>query len=349
MKRNGIVRRLAALAGVGLAGAVAAPVALAHGPVPDARPDAVNLLLGWEVEPLVALPLFISAVVWWRLLARVDRLHPGHPVPAWQRRAFIAGLVAIAFALQSGVARYDTTLFSLHMVQHLLLTLVGPPLIAMGAPITQLLRAVSSRTRTQRILPILHSRVVRALTHPIVAWLVFTGVMWGTHFSPLFDLSLEDPLVHDLEHVAFLASGLLFWWPLVAMDPTPNRMGHPARIAYVFLQMPQNSFLAVAIMFAESPLYQHYVTLGSPYGIPALDDQRLAAGIMWFFGDVIFLVATLAVMAAWMRSESRSTEAADRRTDLERAALREREEAWGLRRAEVAPDQADAEASIRER
>ncbi len=349
VNRRSIVRGLVALASAVVAGAIAVPLAAAHGPVPDARPDAVNLLLDWEVEPLVALPLLISAVVWWRLLARVDRLHPDHPVPAWQRWAFIAGLAAIAFALLSGVARYDTTLFSLHMVQHLLLTLVGPPLMAMGAPITQLLRAVSSSTRRQRILPVLHSRVVLGLTHPIVAWLVFTAVMWGTHFSPLFDLSLEDPVVHDLEHMAFLAAGLLFWWPLVALDPAPNRMRHPARIAYVFLQMPQNSFLAVAILFAESPLYPHYATLGSPYGILALDDQRLAAGIMWFFGDVIFLVATLAVMATWMSSESRSTEAADRRTDLERAALREREEVLRKRRADVAPDQAGTGASISER
>ena len=190
---------------------------------------------------------------------------------------------------------------------------------------------------------------MKVLTHPIVAWLVFTAVMWGSHFSPLFDRSLEDRLVHDLEHGLFLASGLLFWGPLVAVDPAPGRMGYPARIGYVFLQMPQNSFLAIAILFAANPLYPHYVTLGAPYGIDALSDQRLAAGIMWFFGDVIFLVATLAVLAGWMRAEERSTATADRRVDAERAALRDQEAALVQFESTEAADQAGSGVSSRDR
>jgi putative copper resistance protein D len=262
---------------------------------------------------------------------------------------FLGGLAVIAVALQSGLARYDTTLFSLHMVQHLLLTLVAPPLLVLAAPITQLLRAASPATRQRVILPVLHSRIMGVIGHPVVAWLVFTGVMWGTHFSVLFNQSLEDRLVHDLEHGLFLAAGLLFWWPLVAVDPAPGRMTYPARIAYVFLQLPQGSFLAMAILFAERPLYAHYVTLGAPYGIDALADQRLAAGIMWFVGDVIFLVATLAVLAAWMRSESRSSDAADRRIDVERVALREREAAFRARRTGATTDQPDPGAVSSER
>ena len=323
-------------------GWVARPGAVtAHGLSPVAPPDGPNLVLGWDIEPVVALGLLVAAIGWWVLLRSIDRGHPEHPVPRRQRWLFLAGLAVIAVALQSGLARYDTTLFSLHMVQHLLLTLVAPPLLALGAPITQLLRAASPATRQRVLLPILHSRLMAVIGHPVVAWLVFAGVMWGTHFSTLFDQSLEDPLLHDLEHLLFLASGLLFWWPLVAVDPAPRRMGYPARIAYVFLQLPQGSFLAMAILFAESPLYAHYVTLGAPYGIEALADQQLAAGIMWFVGDVIFLLATLAVLAGWMRTESRSSAAVDRRADVERAALREREAAFRARRSGVSPDQPD--------
>ena len=321
-------RRLLAATAVlacGLAAAALAGPVAAHGPVPDAPPDAANLLLGWNIDPLIALPLIVAGIVWWRLLGSIDRAHPGHPVPAAQRWSFVAGLFVIAVALMSGIERYDTTLFSLHMVQHLLLAMVAPPLIALGAPITQVLRASSASTRQGVVLPILHSRVLGVLAHPIVAWIVFAGVMWGTHFSPVFDLSLENRSVHDLEHVLYLASGLLFWWPAVGLDPAPHRMGHAARLGYLFLQMPQNSFLAVAILFADAPLYPHYATLYGPYGIDALSDQRLAAGIMWFVGDVIFLVALLAVMAGWMRSDSRDSGAADRRADIERAAIRERE------------------------
>jgi len=344
-----LARRLAGGLLALITGLLAALPVAAHGAVPDAPPDAGSLLLGWDVEPVVALPLIAVAILWWRLLASVDRAHPEHPVPARQRWAFLGGLAAIALALLSGVARYDTTLFSLHMVQHILLALVAPPLVALGAPITQVLRAASPETRQRVILPVLHSRVVRVLTHPIVAWLVFTAVMWGSHFSPLFDRALEDRLVHDLEHGLFLAAGLLFWGPLVALDPAPHRMGYPARIGYVFLQMPQNSFLAVAILFAGSPLYPHYVSLGSPYGIDALSDQRLAAGIMWFVGDVIFLVATLVVLGGWMRAEERSTGAADRRDDAERVVIRDREAALRERHSSEVVDQAGSGVSTSDR
>jgi cytochrome c oxidase assembly factor CtaG len=307
--------------------------------VPADPPSVANLVLGWTFEPTILLPLLASAVVWWRLLAAVNRAHPEHPVPRLQRWAFLAGLGVIASALDSGLAQYDTTLFSLHMVQHILLTLVAPPLLVLGAPVTQLLRASSSETRTGRIMPVLNSRPLRILGHPIVADLLFAAVMWGTHFSPFFNQSLENRLVHDLEHVLYLAAGLLFWLPVIGVDPAPHRMGHATRIGYVFLQMPQNSFLAMAILFADAPLYAHYATLGSPYGIDALADQRLAAGIMWFVGDVIFLVAMLGVLAAWMRSEERGTAAAERRADVERAAIREREVALRSRRA--GPEPAD--------
>ncbi|MBI2762302.1 MAG: cytochrome c oxidase assembly protein [Chloroflexi bacterium] len=339
---------------VSVAASIAASFALAgqvaaRGAVPPAVPDATNLLLGWEFEPFVILSLVIVAVAWWRLLGSIDRAHPERPVARRQRWLFVVGLLVVAIALQSGVARYDTTLFSLHMVQHLLLTLVAPPLLALAAPITQILRAASPETRQHWILPILHSRVVTLIGHPIVAWLAFTAVMWGTHFSPLFNQSLEDPLVHDLEHGLYLAVGLLFWWPVVGLDPAPRRMSHPARIAYLFLQMPQNSFLAMAILFANGPLYAHYATLGAPYGIDALSDQRSAAGIMWFVGDVIFLIATLAVLAGWMRNEARTTNAADRRADDERAAIRQREAELRRRRAAERADQSGAGVSSSDR
>src|SRR5204863_3690337 len=110
----------------------------------------------------------------------------------------LVGLVAIAVALLSGIERYDDALFSIHMVQHVLLTMVAAPLIALGAPITTLLRAATPNVRRRLILPVLHSRLLRVLSFPVVAWLVFAGVMWGSHFSPLFNAALENAAIHDL-------------------------------------------------------------------------------------------------------------------------------------------------------
>ena len=150
--------------------------------------------------------------------------------------------------------------------------MVAAPLIALAAPITLLLRLASPETRRRVVLPILHSRVMRFISFPAVAWIAFAAVMWGAHFSPLFDAALENPLAHDLEHALFLGTALLFWWPVVAADPMPWRLAHPSRSLYTFLQMPQNTFLAVIILSASVPLYQHYATLAA--AVAGLDGDR---------------------------------------------------------------------------
>jgi putative copper resistance protein D len=211
------------------------------------------------------------------------------------------------------------------MIQHVLLSFVAAPLIVLSAPITLLLRAASPPTRRRSILPALHSRPVRILAFPVVAWILFAAVMWATHFSPLFDAALEDPLVHDLEHVLFLASALLFWWPALGLDPTPWRMVPPVRALYVFLQMPQNTFLAVALLGAPAVLYAHYATLDRPWGPDPLLDQQVAAGIMWLVGDVAFLAVVIGLVWVWMREDARDGARADRRADAARALIRERE------------------------
>ena len=321
------------VAGLVAALAQAAPV-LAHGSVDVGRPDATSFLLGWSWEPTLALPLVSAALVWLALVRRVNRAHPANQVPRRRTAAFLGGLFAIAIALMSGIERYDSILFSAHMVQHLLLALVAAPLLAFSAPITLLLRVASPDTRRRRILPFLHSRVVRALSFPVVAGVLFAGVLWASHFSPIFDLALENRLVHDLEHAAYLGSALLFWWPAVAADPGPWRLSHPARAMYVFVQMPQNTFLAVALLGAPTPLYEHYATLTRTWGPTPLEDQKQAAGIMWLVGDLMFLAAILLLVAAWMRHEERRTVHEDRRADVARVAIREREARLAARHAD---------------
>jgi cytochrome c oxidase assembly factor CtaG len=318
-------RRSLAMAGAlaGLA-ALAGPAA-AHGPVPVEPPTAVSLLLGWTFEPLPTLGLVVA--VWWWLWAvrRVNTVHPRNPVPRRRTVAFLGGMVALAFALLSGIGRYDTALFSVHMVQHVLLMLVAAPLLALSAPITLALRLSSSATRKRWLLPVLHSRVMRFLAFPVTAWVMFAAMMWAVHFSPLFNAALEDPAIHDFEHVLFLTGALFFWWPAVALDPAPWRMNHPARIGYLFTQMTQNTFLAVVLINATVVLYPHYATLVLPWGLPVLDDQRLAAGIMWLAGDAVFLTAIMAVVAGWMRAEARDEAREDRRAGEELAQIRIRE------------------------
>lgn len=283
------------------------PRALAHGGELPPEPDLAGLLLGWSFDPLIWVPLVGSAVAYLWAVRRVDRAHPDNPVPRDRPAFFLLGLAAIAVALQSGVERWDTTLFSIHMVQHLLLVVVAAPAIALSAPITLLLRVATPSARNRWILPVLRSRVVKVIGHPLVAWLLFAGTMWASHFSPLFDAALESEALHMLEHALFLGTALLFWWPIVGRDPSPWRMSYPARLFYLFLQMPLNSFLGVLILFNERVLYPHYATTGRTWGPSPLDDQQLAGAIMWGLGDAAFLLAILLVIAAWMRHEEADT------------------------------------------
>jgi cytochrome c oxidase assembly factor CtaG len=194
-----------------------------------------------------------------------------------------------------------------------LLAMVAPPLLALGAPVTLLLRTARPWVRHRLILPVLHSRVVRRLASPFVAWPVFAIAMWVTHFSALYEAALEDSTVHLAEHLVYLASGLLFWWPIVAADPIPHRLGYGARLAYVVLQMPVNAAVGLAIYFAPTVLYPHYATIARSWGADALTDQQIGGVLMWGTGDLLFLIAVPLIVTAWMRADVRRSSRSDAR------------------------------------
>lgn len=313
--------------------ALGAPVVLAASADAPPAPDAFGILFDWSFDATIWLPLLATAAACIWAVRRVNAAHPANPVPRDRAPAFLLGLVTIAVALQGGIARWDDTLFSAHMVQHLLLVFAAAPLLVMGAPITLALRVVSPRGRQRILLPLLHARVVRVIAHPLVAWLLFGAVMWGTHVSPLFDLALRVAWVHDLEHVLFLVAGLLFWGPIVGRDPGPTRMGYPARLLCLLAEMPANTFLGMLFLFSGRVLYPAYAATGRTWGPTPLDDQQLAGAIMWGVGDAAFLVATLLVIGAWMRSEDAKEKRREAVVDAAAAAPRAVAAALAPRRA----------------
>ncbi len=327
------VRRAATATAATVAAAALAPVTLAHGGTVPPPPELTTLVFGWSFDPLAWLPAIVALLLWQMGVARVNRAHPDHPVARRRSVYWVAGVLVILYAVDSGLATYDTTLFSMHMVQHLLLTLVGPPLLLLAGPITLLLQASSPETRRRWILPVLHSSIVRRVSHPVVAWILFAAVMWASHFSPLFNVALEDPWVHRLEHALFLGAALLFWWPVIGPDPSPWKLRPPASILYVGLQMPQNTFLALAIYMASAPLYAHYATTVRTWGPTVLEDQQAAGGLMWVGGDIMFVTMLVALTWVWMRAEERRSVGEDRRLEAERAAIRDREVRLAARRA----------------
>ena len=278
------------------------------------------MLLAWSIEPHVVLPLAVAWLVYRVAVRRVNAAHPRNPVPRFRVWCWNGGLLVLLIALCSPIATYDTTLFSVHMVQHLLLAMVAAPLLALGAPITLLLRVSSPRTRQKVILPVLHSLPLRIISFPVVTWVSFAAVMWASHFSGLYDASLDNELIHIFEHGLYLFVALLFWWPVVGADPSPWRLPHPARIGYLFLGMPQSSFLGLAIYSAPAVLYAHYATQVRTWGPTPLEDQQLAGVLMWVGGDAVFLVAMILSVAVWLRAEEREGRRLDAKLDREEAA-----------------------------
>jgi putative membrane protein len=297
---------------------------LAHGEAAP-RPELPGVLLEWSLDPLALIGILLAAGLYLGAVRRVAAAHPSNPPPRHRTWLFLGGLAAIGLALLSPIEAYEGQLFSVHMVQHLLLELAAAPLLLAGAPITLTLRAASPTWR-RRLLAVLRSRVVHVVSFPVIAWMLFAAVNWGWHFSTLYDQALENDLLHYLQHASFLGAALLFWWPAIGADPSPWRLPHPVRLLYLFLAMPQNSFLGVALMSASTVLYPHYLTNARDWGPTPLEDQQLGGVIMWVVGDLGFLAGMVVVVVLWMRHEERRTVRIDARLAAERAARGE--EPW---------------------
>ena len=311
------MRRAAALI-VPFAALALPGVALAHGAGAPA-PTFPAFLLRWSFDPLPLVAILGAGAAYLWGTRRINRAHPDNRQSPYRSWLFFAGLAALGVALLSPIEAYEGSLFSVHMVQHMLLELVAAPLLLAGAPITLALRVARPSIR-RRLLMVLQSRVVHVISFPVVAWVLFAAVNWGWHFSVLYDQALENQALHHLQHAIFLGAALLFWWPVVGADPSPWRLPHPVRLLYLFLAMPQNSFLGVALMSASTVLYPHYVTNLRGWGPSPIDDQALGGVIMWAVGDLAFLAAMMVVVVLWMRHEDRRTERLDRRLAAERLA-----------------------------
>jgi putative copper resistance protein D len=191
------------------------------------------------------------------------------------------------------------------MVQHLLLAMAAPPLLAYGAPVTLALRASAPPLRRSVLLPLLHSRLATTISWPPIGWVVFAVVLGATHFTPLFNAALEDETLHSAEHLLFLIAGLLFWWPVIGADPLRWRLTAVARMVYLAAQMPFNTAVGLAIYFAPTVLYPHYALLDRNWGPDPLIDQQLAGIVMWGAGDVLLLGALVVAIEAWLRADER--------------------------------------------
>jgi putative membrane protein len=281
-----------------------------HAVVPGTGPW--SWILTWPADPFAVAMIMGVGFVYAGGLRRLRRV--GTPFPSRWALAFWCGLGALALALISPVDAYADASFSVHMAQHLLLTFVAPPLLALGAPITLALRACSA-PRARSISGFLRGPLGRTLSNPLMGFTLFIGVPFAIHLSPLFDIALREPLVHRAEHAAWITAALIYWWPIVGRDPTPHPVSYPVRMLSLFVAMPLMSFLALSIYLAPAPLYPTYAALPAPWGTQALVEQQWAAVQMWLVGNSALVLAILIVAVAWKHAEDEGQRRVEARLD----------------------------------
>jgi cytochrome c oxidase assembly factor CtaG len=282
----------------------------------------------WGIDPLpFVLTIWIAGLY---LVGVAVLRRRGDAWPIGRTLAFVvAGMGSFFFSTASGIGRYDTTLISVHMVQHMILSMVVPLSLALGAPVTLALRTLPARPR-RWLLAVLHSRVAKVLSFPPLTLLVYVVSPWALYFSGWYAASLASPLVHELMHVHLVTVGALFFWPLVGIDSLPGRVGYPFRVLLTVLTLPFHAFLGVTIMGQSTLLGEsHYLALRegpmAAWLPPALEDQHVAGGILWGAGDLIGLVFFVVLFVQWVRSSVKEAAREDRRLDLMEARARNTE------------------------
>jgi cytochrome c oxidase assembly factor CtaG len=271
-----------------------------------------------RLTSLLALFLVVAGAVY---LYGVHRLHRrGDQWSSGRTVAFLAGgLGSIAAVSVTGIEAYDTSLLSVHMIQHMVLSMVGPIFLALGAPVTLALRTLPAANR-KVLLAVLHSGPAKVLTFPLVAFGIFVANPFVLYFTGLYRLTLEHAWLHEFIHVHFIVTGCLFFWPLLGLDPLPNRWPYPARALLMVLSVPFHTVLGLTIMQSKTLLGgDWYPNLNLAWSDP-WNDQVVAGGILWAGGEIVSVTMLGILVLQWIKQSEREAKRIDRALDRAEAA-----------------------------
>jgi putative membrane protein len=272
------------------------------------NPTLTVLLLSWSWRPEIMLTLSLAAAVHLAGRRRLKQRGGGRLVTGWRSASYLSGLTVVWIALMSPIDVLAGQFFYMHMIQHLLLVMVAPPLLLIADPMPIMMwglpallrREVGRELRPEAVF----RRGLRAVTSPGLVWLMFVAVLVGWHDSGAYDAALRSDLVHDVEHLSFFITAMLFWWHVTGAAPhVHKRLSRGLRIGYVLSIIPANMLTGLALTFASDPLYPYYATVPRPGGMSILQDQMLGGVLMWIPGSMMYIIAALVLIAQAIRAE----------------------------------------------
>ncbi|MEU4685027.1 cytochrome c oxidase assembly protein [Streptomyces xinghaiensis] len=289
-----------------------------HGMTMDLPPFTLARGMEFTGDPFFLTACLVALALYGWAVLRLRRRGDAWPVA--RTVAWVTGLASIVLVMSTGLNEYGMVMFSVHMVQHMVISMVSPILLLLGAPVTLALRALPTAPRGHRgprelLVALLHSRYVRIISHPAFTIPMFIASLYGLYFTPLFDWLMGSTAGHIAMMAHFLAVGLAFFWPIMGVDPGPHRPGYIMRMLELFAGMPFHAFFGIALMMATAPMVGTYADPPVSLGLDALADQQAAGGIAWAFSEIPSVIVLVALLYQWHGSEERQARRSDRAAD----------------------------------
>ena len=252
----------------------------------------------WQFAPVVTVFTVVAAALYLWGVIRVARRHPARPWSWLRTTSFLLGLLVIVLATQSGVGTYDDTLFWDHMIQHLMLIMIAPPLLVLGQPVTLLMHASRNPLHTW-VKRVVRSKPVVWLTWPVLGVIAYAATIVGTHLTNFTNVVVSNGTVHDAEHVLYLVVGYLYFLPLLGREPIKWKVSYPLRLFLLFIAMPVDAFTGVVL--GSYGTYPFAPMDPRSWGPSPLDDVHEGGAVMWIGGAAIMFVVIMVTFLAWSR------------------------------------------------
>ncbi|MFJ2439421.1 MULTISPECIES: cytochrome c oxidase assembly protein [unclassified Streptomyces] len=290
-----------------------------HGTTMDLPPFTLGRALEFSPDLFFLFGCLAALALYGWGVARLRRR--GDSWPTGRVVAFALGVLTVALVTCTGLNDYGMVMFSVHMVQHMVISMVSPILLLLGAPVTLALRALPTSAERGRkgprelLLALLHSRYVQIVTHPAFTIPLFIASLYGLYFTPIFDSLMGSTVGHLAMMTHFLLVGLVFFWPIMGVDPGPKRPGYLMRMLELFAGMPFHAFFGIALMMASEPMVDAYRDPPASLGIDVLADQNMAGGIAWAFSEIPSVLVLVALVYQWYHSDQRQARRVDRAAD----------------------------------